>query len=314
MFSHIDEVEMTRKYRKEHDLMGYEAEDLIDDFDQIYEQDISQFKYPEDIEIEKIGVRGIYLNNYIRWDSKAQHEAMIKLYNYETNYQTRTFDHYNDVDCYNYSDIHDYIKFLKHGYGKIIDHVTREIRLKRLKRNDAINIVKKYIYKKPENLDLFLNWIGMTENGFNYIIDQHRNKKIWHRNDNWEWELIQTLIFNNSKIHSIDESLQLNDNEEFKNLDWLLTTPELEHGNESSYYFYWIQTAYRDQLAKYLRSNDIYSTFRYYPLHLVPYYNCNKDFPMATKVSNETLCIPLHQSLSESEIQKVIESIKSFNP
>ncbi|MFM2394987.1 MAG: hypothetical protein RLZZ546_2970, partial [Bacteroidota bacterium] len=92
MFSHIDEVEMTRKYRKEHDLMGYEAEDLIDEFDQIYEQDISQFKYPEDIEIEKIGVRGIYLNNYIRWDSKAQHEAMIKLYNYETNYQTRTFD------------------------------------------------------------------------------------------------------------------------------------------------------------------------------------------------------------------------------
>ena len=103
-------------------------------------------------------------------------------------------------------------------------------------------------------------------------------------------------------------------NEEFKNLDWLLTTPELEHGNESSYYFYWIQTAYRDQLAKYLRSNDIYSTFRYYPLHLVPYYNCNKGFPIATKVSNETLCIPLHQSLSESEIQKVIDSIKSFKP
>ncbi|MFN5885876.1 MAG: N-acetyl sugar amidotransferase [Bacteroidota bacterium] len=31
MFSHLDEVEMTRKYRKEHDLMGYEAEDLLDD-------------------------------------------------------------------------------------------------------------------------------------------------------------------------------------------------------------------------------------------------------------------------------------------
>ena len=29
MFSHTDEVEMTRKYRKEHDLMGYEAEDLL---------------------------------------------------------------------------------------------------------------------------------------------------------------------------------------------------------------------------------------------------------------------------------------------
>ena len=29
MFSHLDEVEMTRKYRKEHDLMNFEAEDLI---------------------------------------------------------------------------------------------------------------------------------------------------------------------------------------------------------------------------------------------------------------------------------------------
>ena len=29
MFSHLDEVEMTRKYRKEHDLMGYEADNEI---------------------------------------------------------------------------------------------------------------------------------------------------------------------------------------------------------------------------------------------------------------------------------------------
>ena len=29
MFSHYEEVEMTRKYRKEHDLMGNEAEDFI---------------------------------------------------------------------------------------------------------------------------------------------------------------------------------------------------------------------------------------------------------------------------------------------
>jgi hypothetical protein len=35
MFSHLDEVEMTRKYRKEHDLMGFEAEDLISEFDNI---------------------------------------------------------------------------------------------------------------------------------------------------------------------------------------------------------------------------------------------------------------------------------------
>ena len=30
MYSHLDEVEMTRRYRKEHDLMGLEAEDMVD--------------------------------------------------------------------------------------------------------------------------------------------------------------------------------------------------------------------------------------------------------------------------------------------
>lgn len=190
MFSHLDEVEMTRKYRKEHDLMGYEADDLISEFDNINEQDVVQFQYPHDKEIERIGVRGIYLNNYIRWDSKAQHEQMIKQYNYETATASRTFDTYNDVDCYNYADVHDYIKFLKHGYGKVTDHASREIRLRRMTREQGIELVKEYTTIQPKNLKLFLEWIGITENSFHYLIDQHRNKKIWRRNDAWEWELI----------------------------------------------------------------------------------------------------------------------------
>lgn len=194
MFSHLNEVEMTRKYRKEHDLMGYEAEALIDEFDEINENDIKQFKYPDDVEIERIGVRGIYLNNYIRWDSIAQHNEMIKLYDYENSYQTRTFDIFNDVDCFNYSDVHDYIKYLKFGYSKITDHATREIRLNRMTRKEGINLVKKYTNISPKNLDLFLNWIGMTENGFNFILDQHRNKKLWRRNEDWKWELISNTI------------------------------------------------------------------------------------------------------------------------
>lgn len=188
MFSHLDEVEMTRKYRKEHDLMGYEAEDLIDEFDNITEHDITQFKYPDDKEIERVGVRGIYLNNYIRWDSRAQHEEMIKKYNFQTKLQTRTFDNYNDVDCWNYSDLHDYIKFLKHGYSKVFDHACREIRLRKMTREKAIELVNKYAVKKPNNSKLFFEWLGITENAFNYLIDQHRNKSIFYRNENWQWE------------------------------------------------------------------------------------------------------------------------------
>lgn len=188
MFSHLDEVEMTRKYRKEHDLMGFEAEDLINDFDNIKESDIIPFIYPDNKEIEHVGVRGIYLNNYIRWDSRSQHELMIQNFEYETTVQTRTFDTYNDVDCWNYSDVHDYIKWLKHGYGKVLDHACREIRLGHMTRFEGINQVEKYLKIEPKNLSLFLNWLGITENAFHYIIDQHRNSLFWERDENWEWK------------------------------------------------------------------------------------------------------------------------------
>jgi hypothetical protein len=222
MFSHLDEVEMTRKYRKEHDLMGMEAEDLVDEFDGITLEDVVQYLYPDDTEIERVGVRGIYLNNYIRWDSKAQHEKMIDLYQYETAEQTRTFDTYNDVDCWNYSDIHDYIKFIKHGFGKVVDHASREIRLRRLTREQGIELVKKYQNTPPENLSKFLNWLQISENAFHYIMDQHRNPAIWRRNENWEWELTESMFPVMSETSESGIALDLIEN--FK--DFVLTNKQ----------------------------------------------------------------------------------------
>ena len=195
MFSHLDEVEMTRKYRKEHDLMGYEAEDLVDPSLGLPAKDVRSFVYPDDKEIERVGVRGIYLGNYIRWDSKAQHEAMIRLYGYETTAQERTFDTYNDVDCYHYSDLHDYIKFLKYGYGKVADHASREIRLRRLTREEGIDLVKTYQNREPKTLKLFLDWIGITEKGFYYFINQRRDARIWEKDERSRWHLKDSIIY-----------------------------------------------------------------------------------------------------------------------
>jgi N-acetyl sugar amidotransferase len=187
MFSHLDEVEMTRKYRKEHDLFGIEADDLINSADGIKETDIHPYRYPDNREIERIGVRGIYLNNFIRWDSRTQHEAMIEQYGYESRQQQRTFDYYHDADCWVYSDVHDYLKYLKHGYGKVLDHACREIRLRRMTRECGLALVKEYTQQPLHYLDKFLAWLGITENAFHYIADQHRNESLWFRNQRWEW-------------------------------------------------------------------------------------------------------------------------------
>lgn len=205
MYSHTDEVEMTRKYRKEHDLMGYEAEDLINAQEGVSEQDVLPFFYPHDKELEKTGVRGIYLGNYIRWDSKTQHEKMIDMYGYETAPQQRTFDTYNDVNCQHYSGIHDYTKFLKWGYGKVTDHATREIRLRRMTREQGVELVKKYQNTVPQDLPAFTNWIDMEASEFYRRVNQHRDSRIWKRKLNGDWELLDSVV-NHKQVPGIDQA------------------------------------------------------------------------------------------------------------
>lgn len=203
MFSHDDEVEMTRKYRKEHDLMGYEAEDLMACSD-LSENDLAQFIYPHNKELEQVGVRGIYLGNYIPWDTKTQHERMIKEFNYETYSQQRTFDLYNHVDCVHYAGLHDYIKFLKCGYGKITDHASREIRWGRLSRNEGIKLVEQYQDIIPNDTKLFAQWLGISEEELFENIDKFRDKRIWEKVDG-KWQLKDSVLNHPSKE---DEHIQ----------------------------------------------------------------------------------------------------------
>jgi len=87
--------------------MGLESEDLLAQASDLSEADLELFRYPHDKELEAVGVRGIYLNNYLRWDTKAQHEDMTDTYGYEPFPQLRTFDSYNDMDSFHYSGLHD---------------------------------------------------------------------------------------------------------------------------------------------------------------------------------------------------------------
>ena len=157
------------------------------------EEDLQPFFYPLEQEIAMTGVRGIYLNNYIRWDSKAQHEEMLDLYGYETAKQLRTFDTYNDVDCQHYSGLHDEIKFRKWGYGKVLDHAVREIRLRRMTRGDAIAAVNKY--QDIDSLDRkrFLGWIEIDDGTFDACIDRFRDPRIWVREASGQWVLTDSL-------------------------------------------------------------------------------------------------------------------------
>ena len=98
-----------------------------------------------------------------------------------------------------------------------------------------------------------------------------------------------------------------------KDIEWLEVPDNLPYGVDSSYYMYHIQTKDRDNLAKYLRENGIYTTFRYYPLHWVKYFQAlDNKLPGTEYAANHTLCIPLHQSLSNKDVSYIIKTIKDF--
>ncbi len=194
MFSHTDEVEMTRKYRKEHDLMGFEAEDLVAKADGLTEQELSRFFYPSDPEIASVGVRGIYLGNYLRWDCKAQHEEMIQRFEYETLAQTRNFDSYDHVDCMLYNDVHDSIKYIKWGFSKVTDHVCREIRFGRINREEGRHLVLAHSRKQTRHLNTFLRWADIEEGYFNRCIEKFRSPVAWKKNESGEWKHVEATL------------------------------------------------------------------------------------------------------------------------
>ena len=187
MFSHEHEVQMTRRYRKDHDLMGMEALDLPTVFDTLTEEDVWQYRYPDDRSLEEGGVVGIYLGNYVRWDPKAQHERMISTHQYRSCAFSRTFDCYDHVDCFNYMNLHDELKLYKHGYSKVTDHACREIRHGRLTRSEGLALVRHYEQRPAEYVELFCRWLGVTPSSLKFLMDLHRNPKYWHQPEPGRW-------------------------------------------------------------------------------------------------------------------------------
>ncbi len=95
-------------------------------------------------------------------------------------------------------------------------------------------------------------------------------------------------------------------------IPWLRLPPPATE--ESAPYFYWIQAPaeLRDKLAYYLRERGVYTTFRYWPLHRTSLYADSGSYPGADLAADTTLLLPLHQNLSDSDVDQIVESVLAF--
>ena len=182
-----DFVEHTRWTRKEHDMRGYEPEDIIGK-NNITANDIAPYIYPTDEEIEKSEVRGIYLSNFINWDAKAQSEKIIKTWNFSpVSYKRdRTFNLYSKIEDHA-NDVHDYLKYLKFGYGRTTDDASMEIRHGRMSREQGMELVKEYDSREPSSLESYCDFLGIKKSKFYSLVEEQRDSNIWQKSPDGVW-------------------------------------------------------------------------------------------------------------------------------
>ena len=80
--------------------------------------------------------------------------------------------------------IHDYLKFIKFGFGRGTDHANYDIRLNMISREDGIKIVLKYDHVIPSDLNSWLDYVKMTEEQFYKYANKFRDPRVWTKEKN----------------------------------------------------------------------------------------------------------------------------------
>ena len=96
-----------------------------------------------------------------------------------------------------------------------------------------------------------------------------------------------------------------------------IRTPVGDNNAKHIYHLYVIRTSYRDALQAYLQDQGIGTGIHYpKPIHLQPYYASSHfyhgQFPMAEKLCNEILSLPMFPTISTEQVQHVTKCVVEF--
>jgi N-acetyl sugar amidotransferase len=204
MYSYHDLIEFTRKYRTEHAQRGYDWNDFVaDGREQLTEKEMLWAKYPSDEEIDRVGVRGIYLGNYYEWEQHTIAERMAACYGWQAKRTPylRTHRNFDGIDDMHEIGVHDWLKYLKFGYGRCTDACSLDIRSGRLTRDRALELVARHDPAYPaEDLPRWLELTGYTKDQFDASCDKWRNLKVWRKNAAGQWQCDHPWDYPNNEL------------------------------------------------------------------------------------------------------------------
>jgi len=162
-------------------LLGNRVEDMIG-VEGITKKDLLPYTYPSDEEINQVGVTGLFLGYYFKWDARRQLDVILKECNFgvkDDGVIEGTYTNYENLDESTVS-VHDYLKFLKYGFGRATDHACLDIRNGRITRDEGLRLVKRYDGKYPYyGVKHFMDYTGMAKKEIDQVFDEFTNKAIF---------------------------------------------------------------------------------------------------------------------------------------
>ena len=147
--------------------------------------DLRPYIYQSDEDIKRVGITGIFLGSYLKWNIFEQLE-LVKNIGFSENTENKegTYDRWENLDVY-FTVFHDYFKFLKYGFGRATDHASIEIRSGRITREEGLELVKQYEGKIPRKyLEEFLKFADILMDEFLKICSKFTNKEIFKVDEN----------------------------------------------------------------------------------------------------------------------------------
>ena len=183
-FSMDDFPEMSYRDRLEHFARGYEWNYFVGR-EGLTGADMVTWKYPSDQELFDIDLRGIYLGNYVYWEANDHTRLMVDRYGFETSDISfeRTYRRMSNLDDMHENGVHDYLKYIKFGYGRCTDHVCKDIRAGLMTRERGLELVRQMDHVKPGDLKRWLEYTGKSEEWFDRVADTFRDPRVWRMAD-----------------------------------------------------------------------------------------------------------------------------------
>ena len=177
---------LTRRWLEEFGgMLGLRVSDLIGQAG-IRPQDLIQYTYPSDEDLERAGVTGVFLGHFMPWDG-WQNALIAEAHGFHTYGKTveGSLVNYENLDNAQ-TGIHDYFKWLKFGFGRATDLACMQIRRGRLTREDAIELVRLHDGAFPHtylevSLEDVLQPIELSVHEFERICDSFTNRKLFKK-------------------------------------------------------------------------------------------------------------------------------------